>query len=930
MNAGFGGANAHAIIESYQPTTPSTAATRSSSPAIPFMFSANSEKTLTNQLETFLSYLDDLDENTNLRDLAWTLSRRSAFSLRASYSALTLDTLRNKLTAAIEGKKNDGKNNGVRPSHKTHTILGIFTGQGAQWPQMGHQLIKSSPMASKVIESLDKSLQSLPEQDCPNWSLREELSKAPDSSRVMEGTYSQPLCTAVQILLVDLLQEAGVTFDVVVGHSSGEIGAAYAAGFLSAQDAIRIAYYRGLYVKVASGPNGVAGSMLAVGTSMEDARELCELATMKKYGKFNVAASNSSASVTLSGDEKAIARAQFIFEDEKKFVRGLKVDTAYHSHHMQPCAEPYMDAMARVKIQVQKPNSSCRWYSSVLGGDVVTSDMNEQLAGSYWRDNLLQPVLFSQALESALEKAGTPALALEVGPHPALKGPAGLIIEEKLSTAVPYSGVLARKVNDVEAFSDAVGAVWAAVGSVPLDFRRLDQAFAGHDSFDIPKFLRSSPGYAWDHSQSFWAESRLSKSMRQRQHGHHELLGVRLDSREDELRWRNFLKPSELPWVRGHAIQGQTIFPGAGFAAMAIEATKAFVADAGEEMELIELEDLTIRRALGFLDETLGAEVIVTLCNIERSYGLVLCDFVCEACPTRDAPPATVSTARIRLRLGPGSPKTLPPREPVLGGDKLTEVDVDVFYSSLAKLGYNYTEMFKGVTSLSRRRLASSGVIRIDGESGYETDLIVHPAPLDVAFQGLFCAIGAPGDGQLWTLMVPTVIRSIKVNPYTCTQAGCLGVDLSFDAGVQIERSSQHISGDIDLYDADDNAMLQIEGLQVTPVTQITAKDDAQKFSETIWRPERPDAAKEYTEFWNAETEKYEKSYFIERSCFFYMKKLHDAVPLEEREGLEWHPKKYLSWVTSVVEAAAAGTHPTIKKEWLNDTFETLEGPMKK
>ncbi|KAF4963588.1 hypothetical protein F66182_18115, partial [Fusarium sp. NRRL 66182] len=202
--------------------------------------------------------------------------------------------------------------------------------------------------------------------------------------------------------------------------------------------------------------------MLAVGTSMDDAKELCELATMKKYGKFNVAASNSSASVTLSGDITAIERAKFIFEDEQKFVRQLKVDTAYHSHHMEPCAEPYMDAMARIKIKVKEPRTSCRWYSSVLGGDLVTTEMAEQLAGSYWKDNLLQPVLFSQALESALEKTSTPpALAIEVGPHPALKGPASLIMEEKLGSGVPYTGVLARNVNDVEAFSDAVGAVWA-------------------------------------------------------------------------------------------------------------------------------------------------------------------------------------------------------------------------------------------------------------------------------------------------------------------------------------------------------------------------------------------------------------------------------------------------------------------------------------
>ncbi|KAJ5948184.1 polyketide synthase [Penicillium verhagenii] len=930
---GFGGANAHAIIESYEPETAIQTVTRGSTAAVPFLFSANSEKSLVSQIETFLSYSEDLDEETtNLRDLAWTLSRRSAFPMRAPFSALDLETLRTKLTAALEAKKTDGTALGVRPSHKANTILGIFTGQGAQWPRMGYQLVESSPFAASILKSLDESLQSLPEQDRPSWSLQDELAKSADGSRVMEGTYSQPLCAAVQIILVELLKQAGITFDVVVGHSSGEIGAAFAAGFLTARDAIRIAFYRGLFGKLAGAPNGSTGTMLAVGTSMEDADELCKLSTMKRFGKFNVAASNSSSSVTMSGDLSAIERAKFIFEDESKFVRSLKVDTAYHSHHMIPCSDPYMDAMSRVKVAIQEPNPNCKWYSSVLGGDLVTSDMNEQLAGSYWKDNLLQPVLFSQALESALEKNGAPAMALEVGPHPALKGPASMVIEEALSTTIPYFGVLGRKSNDVEAFTDAVGAVWANVGGADVAFGPLDAAFASNDSADKPEFLRTMPGYTWDHSQTFWAESRVSKSMRMRQHGHHELLGVRMDSGENEMRWRNFLKPTEITWTRGHSIQGQTIFPGAGFASMAIEAAKEYVNDLGETMDLVELENLRIHWALGFLDETIGSEITVTICNIQRdeSADMINCDFVCSACPTKDAALTTISTAHLKLTLGYGSADTLPSRPPPNEADKMTDLDPDVFYDSLAKLGYNYADMFKTITSLNRRKLASTGVLHTATEEDYKTNLIVHPAPLDVAFQGLFAAIGSPGDGQLWTLMVPTIIRSIKVNPFTCNQTGCLDKDLSFEANVQVERSNQQVGGDIDLYDDAGNAMIQIEGLQVTPVTQITARDDAQKFSDTHWGNEKADATRAYTEFWNSESEKasWEESHFVERTCFYYMKQLHDAIKPEEIEGLEVQAKKYLTWVASVVEKVSAGSHPTIKKEWLNDTYEKLEGPM--
>ncbi|KAJ5281819.1 polyketide synthase [Penicillium angulare] len=927
---GFGGANAHAIIESYEPATAvAEVATRDTTSPVPFLFSANSEKALSAQIEKYLAFLDEVDvENTNIRDLAWTLSRRSAFPIRVPVSALTLDTLRSKLNAAMEAKKSDGTALGVRPSHKATKILGVFTGQGAQWARMGYKLIETSPFAESLIKALDETLQALPEQDRPDWTLQGELAKPADESRIMEGTYSQPLCAALQIVLVELLKQAGVTFDVVVGHSSGEIGAAFAAGFLSARDAIRIAYYRGLYGKLAGAPGDVSGSMMAVGTSMEDARELAELPTMKRHGRFNVAASNSSASVTVSGDEKAIERAKFIFEDESKFVRQLKVDTAYHSHHMEPCSEPYMDAMARNKVAACDPNPSCKWYSSVLGGDLVTGDMKEQLAGSYWRDNLLQPVLFSQALEAAVKAEGAPALALEVGPHPALKGPASLVIEEAVGSMVPYSGVLGRKSDDVEAFSDAIGAVWANVGTTDLNYGALDGAFVS-DPLDKPKFLRTTPAYSWDHNQVFWAESRLSKAMRMRSTPPHELLGNRIDSGENEMRWRNFLKPTEMPWTRGHSIQGQTIFPGAGFASMAIEASKGFADDFGEQIELVELEDLKIHRALGFMDEQVGVEIVVSLSNIlhDDTSGLVTFDYTCSAVPSKDAPLATHATARVKLTLGLGTADTLPAREPRSEADKMTDVDPEIFYNSLAKLGYNYDGMFKTVTYMNRRTMTSSGTIHTASEDGYKPDLIVHPAPLDVAFQGLFGAIGAPGDGQLWTLMVPTIIRSIKVNPSTC-KTGCVDTDLSFDANVEVDRSNLDIAGDIDVFDENGNAIMQIEGLSVTPVTQITAKDDGQKFSKIFWDTERNDATRSFKKFWEQDSENVEKAEFFERVCFSYMKQLHDSIKPEDIQDAEPQNRKYLAWATSVVNAVAEGSHPTIKKEWLSDSRESLESQL--
>lgn len=144
-----------------------------------------------------------------------------------------------------------------------------------------------------------------------------------------------------------------------MGHSSGEIAAAYAAGFLTAGNAMRIAYYRALYAQLANGPDdlGGKGAMLAVGTSAEDAIELIELPAFK--GRITLAAQNSTASVTLSGNIDAIVHAKNVFDEEKKFVRVLKVDKAYHSDHMLPCGDIYTKSLQACRTQVIKNRSVC-------------------------------------------------------------------------------------------------------------------------------------------------------------------------------------------------------------------------------------------------------------------------------------------------------------------------------------------------------------------------------------------------------------------------------------------------------------------------------------------------------------------------------------------------------------------------------------------
>lgn len=261
-SAGFGGTNAHAILEAYQPPQ-ARVPTPMGALFTPLTFSAASEASLRSMLASYVDFLSSAgQQQKTLHDLAYTLQhRRSTLSYRVAISAPTPAEARRQLEAVLSGDDKMSATIGTRQLTKASSkILGVFTGQGAQWARMGARLLETSPFVFQRLAQLDQALAESPAGEAPDWKLRDMILADPATSRIGEAAISQPLCTALQIVLVDMLGFAGIKLHSVVGHSSGEIGAAYAAGLLSAADAIRVAYYRGLYAKLAKSPNGGKGS----------------------------------------------------------------------------------------------------------------------------------------------------------------------------------------------------------------------------------------------------------------------------------------------------------------------------------------------------------------------------------------------------------------------------------------------------------------------------------------------------------------------------------------------------------------------------------------------------------------------------------------------------------------------------------------------
>ncbi|KAL8654407.1 MAG: hypothetical protein Q9226_003450 [Calogaya cf. arnoldii] len=935
---GFGGANAHAILEGYTPaskTVPSIKPKpRSHQAFTPFVFSAVSEASLADQLQAYSEHLKTHDE-INPSDLAWTLqSRRSQLPIKATFSALTIEELASKIDAKLaEVKQTPGKTIGVRSNNKSASrMLGVFTGQGAQWAAMGGQLIRSSDFVRRRVQDLEESLATLPEADRPKWHLQDEMLAGADTSRLAQAELSQPLCTAIQVVLIDLLKTAGITFTAVVGHSSGEIAAAYAAGHVSDHDAIRIAYYRGFHARLAGSSSGQKGAMLAVGTDWEDAQELINLRAFK--GKVSIAAKNSSASVTLSGDIDAINHAKKVFDEEKKFARLLKVDTAYHSHHMLPCGHAYIKSLREcgVRVNPRRSNNSCSWFSSVTASKKAV-EANEDLQDVYWRDNMTNAVLFADAVKNAVEavEADQPlSLALEVGPHPALQGPATQNVSDVRSTALPYSGVLSRGKNDVQIFSDALGFIWTHLGSQGVDFQSYEKAVSSPSSGDSsqPKLVTGLPSYQWNHGRVHWHESRKSRKMRGRKQAFHELLGVPSpDNTGRDLRWTNVLKVSEIPWLEGHQLQGQTVFPAAGYVAMAIEAARSLAGD--KPVELFELHGLKIPRAITFEeDANAGVETLITLTDITTptqqnlSANTTSADFSCYSCQGTEQEMELMASGSVKIVFG--NPDVGALLSAPLDTSNMSMIDTDKFYASLGKLGYGYYDTFRGMSSLRRRLNRSSVMV---GTYPYtDEDLgvyLVHPTMLDVAFQASMLAYSAPGDERLWSLHVPTSIGSIRVNPEVCHSLSTSGSQVPVCA---VLAGTEEFDASIDLFGEDgEQTMIQVEELTIKPFAPATKADDRRLFSHTKYDVAAPDGVSIVKDIYPTADE-VELGSVCERVSYYYLRRWKSEISDDEWTNSQGsHHLCLRDYMNHNLETVSKGQHPCIKKEWSADTVEDIQ-----
>ncbi len=349
----------------------------------------------------------------------------------------------------------------------------------------------------------------------------------------------------------------------VVGHSSGEIGATYAAGALSVEHCMLVAYHRGVAAEVLKEKRSERpGGMLAIGAPPAKVRPM-----IKRLGSAHVvmACINGPSLVTASGDMDTISELQANVEGQGLFNRRLKVDVAYHSPHMRDVAGDYL---ASIRDVAPTKRSGIQFHSTVVGRRV---DLAE-LTAAYWVENMTNPVQFIDGVRSMYSQGEGPDTLVEIGPHSALEVPVRDIIKESgLSLRVKYFSSLVRN-------SDAALTTLSLASGLHVLGRSLKlSAINNPRGTSSQKVLDDLPSYPWNHSKRYWHESRLSVNHRLRRFPRSDLLGSLVDDfNENEPRWRNIIRMADLPWLSDHKVQGSIVFPAAGYLAMAIEATSQF------------------------------------------------------------------------------------------------------------------------------------------------------------------------------------------------------------------------------------------------------------------------------------------------------------------------------------------------------------------
>ncbi|KAI8159782.1 Highly reducing polyketide synthase alt5 [Colletotrichum sp. SAR 10_70] len=729
-----------------------------------------------------------------------------------------------------------------------------------------------------------------------SFGIGDVLSMNTEKLNIETPALSHPTVTALQVALVDLLHSWSVAPHAVIGHSSGEIAAAYASSVISRE----------------------------ISLGREEAKTYVENVNQQdSEGHVTIACINSPKSVTISGSAKAIDFLSSLLDSDGIFGRKLRVVNAYHSSHMDPIAEEYARSIGTIEPGTALKGASVpKFFSSYLGRQASAQDL---LDPAYWVGNLLSPVEFSNGLQAMMSdsvddastsKKAAIGLLVEVGPHSVLQSPIRDILQITSGVKdVTYTSMLIRNRPADGTALEAAGYLFCR--GYQLDMSAVISSTTGNTAL---KMLVDLPAYPFDHSTVYWNESRLSKNYRFRKHPRHDLLGSPVpDWNPSNAIWGHFIRAKENPWVKDHVITGSTLYPAAGMLVMAIEACKQLV-DPALELAGFRFKDVSFHTALDIPEDAEGIETrfhLRPLWEGTSSQSATWSEFELWSYQNdewrnhcRGWIQADIDSSHTIVDGGLEQVKFEETCAKVVEDSDKTCLDPlthDQVYEAFDLAGLNYGPSFRnlsdvsvGPSTLAAMTLTSPDMVPIM-PYGFTHPHVIHPTSLDSAISGAFIALhrgGAEGDMQA---AVPTSIKEMWIassqNETTPLQS------MRLSAGT-IDKGARKFEAELIGVDPQSRKpLLTVKGLVCTSIAHgETTSSDTNTCYNVDWRPDatllKQENALRGLNISDSLLDPNESAICSDTHAlvYAYLKRYLKSHSAESIDSTKTHYRKYLTW----------------------------------
>jgi thioester reductase-like protein len=716
---GFGGANGHCIIEEFKETRIwSKVPGNLTGKVFTFPLSAKSKDALIENVNRLHNNLDKLSEEVSLCDLAANLcTRMTHFRVRTSFSAASVEGLKEKLKEFLDNKdKEEAGKSGMMETVKdanTAGVVMVFPGQGSQWAGCGKELYKSEIVFQRVVDAIDAEWVKL-----SGSKLSEVVFDTQAADIINQCKWAQPATFLLQVGLYEMLRAQGLTPKAVIGHSAGEVGAAYASGAYSIEEACYIVYHRSILQEKLAG----CGRMLVLMMERAKAEELVVEYGFSKGEVGNMiytACINSPANTVLCGSSTAIEKFQEKLAENNLKGKLIPGNIAFHSPLMLAIENEIMTTLRTLDSTGSQRTSRIPFVSTVSGTVQTTFD------AKYWWDNVQQPVNYLDGMKT-IRTRYQPNFIMELSPHITLHVPTRECYSDSGEPMPPYLFSLLRNQDSSVCFADWMGRCFKA--GLPINYK---------ETYPLPKpITHLLPAYAmkeervidpWIDEHAFVPRGKFNAG---------PMLGARAES--DRVRFQTVCSLAHFRWLADHNIQGSPIIPAAGYVEMILEAFN------GEPIKFVHAHFLlpyVISQDCKYLDTAINPidhtknyyEFRIT----SRHHG-------------PDSGPSTVHCVGVVEKLSPEMPLQAIPADIPRSlsavnledfSDILYEEGTQFYETMTARLdGYAYGPLFQGIQSMAKDTKSEKllAKVAIDSERWEQVEkmgFVFHPTLLDGALQ---------------------------------------------------------------------------------------------------------------------------------------------------------------------------------------------------